>query len=528
MSFLTQIKKKIMQFFKIEPAQNYSVYIQERLTLENDILKNRLIYRGDISELMQFFSQIENTGHSFWGDVNYKARKIHLPYVSSVVDLYSNMVTSDLNTITVDDEKTQELFDEIADDNKLKKLIEKAVKEALITGDSVFKLNYDTTISQYPIIEVIPGEYVDYEYNRGRLQSVIFYSDIKENKKNYRLAEKYSYGSIEYFLYDEYGNRLSIDVTEQTANLQTITFDPNLLLAVPVKFFDNPKYSNRGKALFDSKTDIVDALDEIASDWLDGVRKGRVKVYIPESLIVRDPESGSFITTGMEFQDNYVKVAGSMEEGKDQIQTVQPDINYSAFTNSFTSYLEMLLQGIISPSTLGIDISAQSTAESQREKEKVTLFIRQKITSELTDILKTLVQTMLNTYNIAHSKKLQEYEVSVSFGEYASTDFSSIVETVSKAKMSGIMSIEQCVNELYGDTLTDEEKQEEIERIKEEQGYVDPSLIGDSEEMIEETEEDNMSVTNKFPTVNIDGEKIKELTEQLGRKELKDIYNKLP
>lgn len=527
MNVLETIKKKLIQLFKIQPAQNYSVYVQERFTLENDILKNRLIYRGDISELMQFFSQIENTGHSFWGDVNYKARKIHLPYVASVVDLYSNMVTSDLNSITINDDKTNELFDEIAEDNKLKKLIEKATKEALITGDSVFKITYDTAISNFPIVEVVSGEYIDYEYNRGRLEKVIFYSDLKENKKNYRLAEIYEYGAINYELFDEYGNRLSLDTLEQTENLQSITFDKSLLLAIPVKFFDNPKFANRGKALFDSKTDIVDALDEIASDWLDGVRKGRVKVYIPESCLPRDPETGNLVTAGMDFQDNYVKVAGSMEEGKDVIQTIQPTIEYSAYTNSFTSYLEMLLQGIISPSTLGIDISAQSTAESQREKEKVTLFIRQKITSELTETLKQLVNTLLNTYNIAHSKKLQSYEVNVSFGEYASTDFASVVETVSKAKMSGIMSIEQCVNELYGDTLTDEEKQQEIERIKAEQGYeeIDLSLVGDSEE---EVEEDNMSVTNKFPTVNIDGEKIKELAEQLGRKELKDIYNKLP
>ena len=46
-------------------------------------------------------------------------------------------------------------------------------------------------------------------------------------------------------------------------------------------------------------------------------------------------------------------------------------------------------------------------------------------------------------------------------------------ETVAKAKQSGIMSIERCVEELYGDTLDEHCKQEEIARLKAEQGVQD-------------------------------------------------------
>ena len=35
------------------------------------------------------------------------------------------------------------------------------------------------------------------------------------------------------------------------------------------------------------------------------------------------------------------------------------------------------------------------------------------------------------------------------------------------------MSIEQCIEEMYGDTWTDEEKEEEIQRIKEQNGYLE-------------------------------------------------------
>lgn len=531
MNLVETIKKKIMALLKIQPAVPQAIYIQERLSLENNILKNRIWYRGDASEISQFFSQVESSSNNFWAKANSKIRKIHLNYVSSVIDTYTNIVLSDLNSIKLDDNKVDELFEEIAKDNNLNKIIENAVKEALIVGDGAFKVSYDTNLSQYPIIEFIPADYVDYSYNRGRLKEIIFYTDITENKKKYRLAEIYGYGYINYDLFDEYGNKLSLDVTEYTSNLENITFNNTVIMAVPFKIFESSIYKYRGKGLFDNKTEEIDALDEVASQWLDSIRKGRVKKYVPESLIPRNQETGALNYSNFDFADDFVKVAGSFEEGKEQIQVIQPTIDYSAYENSFKTYLDMLLQGVISPATLGVDLAKNSSAESQKEKEKITLAIRQKITTELTSALQNLVQVILNTYNIVNNKPISEYEVTISFGEYANTDFASVVETVAKAHQSGVMSIEQCVEELYGDTLTEQEKADEVQRIKDEQGYeeLDPSLVGDSEEVVEEeTTTEEETNTEKGPTVNIDGEKIKELVEQLSRKELKDIYNEFP
>ncbi len=77
-----------------------------------------------------------------------------------------------------------------------------------------------------------------------------------------------------------------------------------------------------------------------------------------------------------------------------------------------------------------------------------------------------------------------EYETTITFGEYASPSFDTVVETVGKAKTYGVMSIEQCIEEMYGDTWTDEEKEEEIKRIKEQNGYLvaeEPKTVDDSD-----------------------------------------------
>lgn len=79
----------------------------------------------------------------------------------------------------------------------------------------------------------------------------------------------------------------------------------------------------------------------------------------------------------------------------------------------------------------------------------------------------------INADNILHNKGIEEVKVNIPFGEYANPSFESQVETVAKAKQGGIMSIERCVEELYGDTLDDHCKEEEVARLKAEQGIQD-------------------------------------------------------
>ena len=124
----------------------------------------------------------------------------------------------------------------------------------------------------------------------------------------------------------------------------------------------------------------------------------------------------------------------------------------------------------MSPATLGIDLKKTDNAEAQREKEKVTLHVRNKIVDSLNEVLPELFGRILQCCDLMQGKDPGEYEVMVKFGEYASPDFDTTVDTVGKAKQYGIMSLETSVDQLYGDTWTDDQKQEEVQRLKEEQG----------------------------------------------------------
>ena len=253
-------------------------------------------------------------------------------------------------------------------------------------------------------------------------------------------------------------------------------------MAVPAKIYSSKKYQNRGCSIFDDgKLDNFDAFAEAWSQWMDALRAGRAKTYIPEGLLPRDPNTGVLIKPNA-FDNRYISTEANMSEKSDnRISTEQPAIPHDSYLASYVTALDLCLQGIISPSTLGIDVKKLDNAEAQREKEKATLYTRGSIVKALQKVLPRVIQAYFDAYNILNKAALEEVKVDVNFGEYANPSFESQVETVAKAKTGGIMSIEASVDELYGDSKDEEWKKEEVARLKAEQGIVEmeePALKG--------------------------------------------------
>ena len=234
--------------------------------------------------------------------------------------------------------------------------------------------------------------------------------------------------------------------------------------------YESAKYEGRGGSIFDGKLDSFDSLDEVWSQWMDALRAGRAKTYIPECLVPHDPETGVLIRPNP-FDNRYYAATGDMSEGqKNTINTDQPVIPHESYLASYITALDLCLQGVISPSTLGIDTKKLDNAEAQREKEKTTLYTRNSIVEALQTTLPDVVASCIHAMNILEGQMPEDVKVNIPFGEYANPSFESQVETVAKAKQGGIMSIERCVEELYGDSLDEHCKQEEITRLKAEQG----------------------------------------------------------
>lgn len=487
MKITEKVRNAMRNFLRITESQNNSITIQEGLNYEANAAKNRIWYRGDSYELEQLYKQIPNTNCSFWGSVPTKGmeiRKIHTGLPKLIINTLVNIVHNDLNNISIgEDEEKAKVWEEIYKDNKMKNLLKKATKDVLVIGDGAFKISFDGSITKYPIVEFYSGEKIDIVYDRGRMREVVFYTEYIHNKHSYILHEFYGFGYVNYKLFKD-DKEVSISAIPQTEELKDVTFDGNYCMAVPYMIFESDKWEGRGQSILDGKTDNLDSFDETWSQWIDALRAGRAKTYIPESLIPRSPDTGEILKPSY-FDNRYIKTDSYMGEKADpKIDTEQPGIPTESYIQTYVTALDLCLQGIISPSTLGIDNKKLDNAEAQREKEKTTLYTRDSIIEALNDVIPLLVDVILKSNNTWNKQRAEDNEVTIVFGEYASPSFEAVVETVGKAKSYSIMSVEQCVEEMYGDTWTKEEKVEEIQRIKEQSGLMtaeEPKVIDDED-----------------------------------------------
>lgn len=482
------MKNMIRNWLEIKSPDSVQIDIEQLNNYESQAFINNIWYRGDPNEIQQLYEQLNDTlgNKHFWGSkptVGMNIRKIHTGLPSMIVDTLADISTDDLDKIEAGDR--QEEWNKIAEENNPKALLRDAVVGALVCGDGAFKWSIDTDISQYPIIEYYDGSRVDFEYERGRLIAIIFKTKKLINEQRYTLHERYAKKDISYKLVNKEGKECNIkDYPELSKKYETVENPNEFMMALPVIFRKSKKYIGRGKSLFDGKLDNFDAFDEVWSQWMLALRKGQIKTYIPESLLPRDPETG-LLLRGSDLDNDFISVEESISEdgaNKNKIETTQGEIQYEALLSTYITALDQCLTGLISPSTLGIDTKKIDNAEATREKEKTTLYKRNQIVEVLTKVINDMVNITFKVYDTMNQNEITDIQGTASFGGYANPSFEAQIETIGKAKTNGIMSIETSVEELYGDTKDDKWKQEEVQRIKNEQGIVDmeePSINDD-------------------------------------------------
>lgn len=412
----------------------------------------------------------------FWRSVctpGLEIRKIHTGIPKLIVNTLTDIVVNDYSGAEIDDTVAQQIWDRIYKANGSDKLLKKLCRNMLVVGDGAFKVSFNKRIdSDYPILSFVSGEYVDYNSVCGRIYEVVFNTEYTHKGKKYTLKEYYGKGYIRYRLENENGTELPLDFIPQTQWIDSegVSFDESIMLAVPCVYNESERYPGRGEGIFDSKTDAFDALDEAWSQWMDALRANRTKQYIPDNLIPRNPSTGALIKPNF-FDNRFIAIGADMGQmAQNRIVTEQPAIPHDSYLSTYITALDLALQGVISPSTLGIDVKKLDNAEAQREKEKTTLYTRSSLINLAGEVIPQLVQAAVAGYQLWHDAEIKLPECSASFGEYANPSFEAVVETVAKAKQGGIMSIEASVDEVYGDTKDEEWKAQEVQRIKAQTG----------------------------------------------------------
>lgn len=496
---------------------------EEKISLINNresIIKSklkeyRIWYGGDGDELLNFYTKgnmidfnyepfyMRNKKSYFWSVASTESdiKRTHSGQPRNIVDTLVNIMKfptiKALPIEGLDNNIVNDNLKAIIKDSRLKTIYkDHQMPMTLVEGWGCYKINWDKDVSDYPYIVYYRAEDVDFIYKSNRIIGVVFRDYYtNEKKEKYLLTETRSLKFdrekeervlvIEKELFLEKGGTGGVDedlvkvdfstVPELDDGNNYIEIGPvNFLFAIPCIFFEADKDMScgYGRSIFTGKIDLFDDLDESLSQASNTVRRSTAMEYFNSDFLERDPRTG-LPRQPKAYDRKYTIYQGQKDSdggstSQTPVQVTQPDVNFTQYDSHSIQILIQIINGLMSPATLGIDIAKKDNAEAQREKEKVTIFTRNAITETESEILKDLCSQLLCAYEFMNTGKItcHEYSVSVKYSEFADDSFENKLKELSIAYDSEAISDEMYVEKLYGDSLTETERNNELEWLR--------------------------------------------------------------
>lgn len=519
------IRKKVLGILGLvrddKPDKNRLTFINDNERLTRTRLREYNVwYSGDGDELLNFYTRgnmlefntepyySRNKRNYFWSvsSTETDIKRTHSGQPRNIVDTLV-MITK-YPTISIEDKAEDEILINILKECKLKHIYKnQQLPLTLIEGWGCYKINWDKDISDYPYPVYYRAENVDFIYKSGKIISIVFKDYYTNgNNINYMLAEtrsikydkekecRYLHIEKELFTTDTSGEFVTKVEYEDYKNipelsgvgkeeLNIIIENMNNLLAVPCVIFENTSGTGGyGRSIFTGKIDLFDDLDQCLSQASNTVRKSTPTEYFDTEFLERDPRTGMPVQPKA-YDRKYVFYKGQKSgdgesTAKNPVQVTQPTVNFEQYSDQAIKILMQILNGIMSPATLGIDIAKKDNAEAQREKEKVTIFTRNAIIDTEVDIIKDLCIALLCAYEMMHKGEISkfDYDITVKFSEFADDSYEAKLEVLGSAFDNELISEEMYMDKLYGDTLSRAEYQKELAWLKE--NHTKPKVEG--------------------------------------------------
>ena len=496
------------------PDDDRTTFINDNEKLGRMKLKEYNVwYDGDGDELLNFYTRenyigfnyepfyMRNKKNYFWAISSTEAqiKRTHSGQPRNIVDTLVNIMPFPLISAGEDTNKLQAVVRESGLEQVYK---DEQLPLTLVEGWGCWKINWDKDVSDYPSVEYVSAENVDFIYKNGKIIGIVFKNYYTSDKKRYLLLETRSIewkpnssaaaeGSegervlvITNELYELPMNMAATDddTLLKKVDLKTVPaldsveerieigpFDK--LFAVPCVLLGNTSRQwGYGRSIFTGKIDLFDDLDQALSQSSNAVRLSTPIEYIDEEYLERD--KNGLPKKPKAYDRKYVMMKGQkngdgLATGQ-PVQITQPSVEFSRYSDHAVQILLQILNGILSPATLGIDIAKKDNAAAQREKEKVTIFTRNALINGEERILRSLMEQMLmaKEFMDTGAVSVHSYDISVKFNEFADDSFENKLEALGKAYDMEEISTDMYLNKFYGDTLSDEERAAEKEFLE--------------------------------------------------------------
>ena len=509
---------------------------EDRLTFVNDIneiqkdkLKEYNVwYAGDADELLNFYTRANTIDYNtdplynrnkksyFWAvsSTENDIKRTHSGQPRNIVDTLvdiiglPNIFLGDPNLKDID----KRLKDILEENNFDRILLQKARPLTLVEGWGAWKINWDKSFSDNPVLLYYRADAVDFVFRNSRLIAII-YKDCYQGEKgnNYilfetRRVEKREIKDdatglkstvpcliIEKELFKITGQSevlVKMNLTDLPQLRDTeesiIVTNYNSFLGWPSIIYEDNHEDVYGRSIYTGKIDLFDDLDQCHSQSANTVRRSTTIEYFNTQYLEKDEDTG-MPKMPKAFDRKYIAYKGGRSgdgtfDNTGPVQAVQPRLDFTSYDVEEQNILINILSGIMSPATLGIDVAKKDNAAAQREKEKVTIFTRNTVIYEETKIFKHLANDLLVAWELMHKGVItcKSYDVNVQYEEFADASFENKLETVLTGWQSGIMSTETALRYLHGNRLGEKMFQKELKWVEDKMKQSEQPPMGGS------------------------------------------------
>jgi hypothetical protein len=405
-------------------------------------------------------------------------KKTHSGLPKSMVDTISNVTGVPIITVSVGEdlkknEEMQNRIDEIIEFNDFKNIVKQDARpKTLVIGGGAFFVSNLSHVNEgldKPIIEFVDERFCDIETIGNVFVSATKKTVYKKGEKKYTHFERRSYNKIENWIIDDKDNRVTLQTLPETAELEDeIILDIDDIPAVPCRYKNG--HSTYGLSIYEGKVDLFDDYDQTTSQLAELVRKSTPVDYLPAELLPKiqsGPHKGEPLAPTT-FDRKFIVLQKSMrQDTKEEIETKQASLDFLSIIEAGKDQLTKIFNGIISPASLGLNVAADSSGESIREKERVTFNTRDDIIDNERGVVKRVMELTLKIDDLMNKRAIgQDYDVHVDYPDFSAPTFDKMIQTLLPMWAQDGISPEKFVELLYTDTMTDEEKEREIEYLK--------------------------------------------------------------
>ena len=457
-------------------------------------------YSGDrirISNLYQSRLYTPTKEGSFWAKRSKEHRQVmaHIPVAKDIAATSASFLFSEHPIISIPESATNtkalqaegHLQDIIADGLYYPKFLE-AAEIASAMGGVFLKVDWNINLAGYPILNIVQPDNALPIFQYGILQSVKFIQAVRREPDNdivYWLVEEQYPGMIVSRLYKGsagvLGREIDLNSIDETAYTlpEVVTGLEGLAVVYVPNNLPNPKYRGLplGASDLDQIDSLMDSLDEEFTSLLRDIRLAKGRLVVPEGFVEYDKNTKEAVFDIDQEIFTTINAATSAEDASKQLTVAQFAIRSEEHIATMDFTLRNIFTNVgYSPQSFGMDVSgAAESGKALRIRERKSIKTTAKKAEYFTPALKQILQIALQIDAFHLSSGIGVFDVNVQVQDSIKNETEDVANSIALLDRARAISTETKVEMMRND-WTPEERQEEVDRIKAEQGMFMPSI----------------------------------------------------